>query len=353
MGWDAFSRMKQSRRKLALNYFHVCAYHRPCLEFRCWAGCWIQFYRSWVQCPISFWPWSKSMLLPKCHSMSLRIGKKTSFMLAGLSLRENRAMWSFLQAIWKHSENLPPQTSPNHRCSLQVGPSSQSLWKMTLPKKHTVFRYVLIMCWYELIWIIPSYLISEELARATFMKTDQNELRCPKCIGNEAQTATPPLKPQKAKYPHSAASMNTLTMFARALHTSPSLHEISSNLPDNSRGILPKTPPTSTNSTLPTPGGRKSESHRDVRGRRSRRSPGRRRRTFHRPRRSRPMCGYCALQAPFRSGIADSSDWPGQKGPRCFEATRKHCLEIVAENLITMLILQQLSCPVGHLATWP
>ena len=97
--------------ELALNYFHVCIFHRPCLEFRCWAGCWIQFYRSWVQCPISFWPWSKSMLLPRCHSMSLRIRKKTSFMLAGLSLRGIRAMRSFLQAMetrWKSaSPNIP------------------------------------------------------------------------------------------------------------------------------------------------------------------------------------------------------------------------------------------------------
>ena len=80
----------------------------------------------------------------------------------------------------------------------------------------------------------------------------------------------------------------------------------------------------------PTPGGRKSESHWSIclsesvecrsafrchegrwhwgRGCR----PYRRRRTFHRPRRSRPMCGYCALRAPFRSGTADSSDWPGE-----------------------------------------
>ena len=36
-------------------------------------------------------------------------------------------------------------------------------------------------------------------------------------------------------------------------------HQTSSNLPGNSRGILPKTPPA--NSTLPKPGGRKSASH--------------------------------------------------------------------------------------------
>ena len=41
----------------------------------------------------------------------------------------------------------------------------------------------------------------------------------------------------------------------------------------------------------------------------------RQRRTFHRPRRSRPMCGRSALRAPFRSGTADSSDWPGESGP--------------------------------------
>ena len=51
----------------------------------------------------------------------VRSGKTTSVILAGLSLRGNQAMRSFLEAIWKHSENLPPQTSPNHLCALQVG----------------------------------------------------------------------------------------------------------------------------------------------------------------------------------------------------------------------------------------
>ena len=41
----------------------------------------------------------------------------------------------------------------------------------------------------------------------------------------------------------------------------------------------------------------------------------RRKRTFHRPRRSIPMCGGCALWAAFRSGTADSSDWPAKSGP--------------------------------------
>ena len=40
-----------------------------------------------------------------------------------------------------------------------------------------------------------------------------------------------------------------------------------------------------------------------------------RKRTFHRPRRSIPMCGGCALWAAFRSGTADSSDWPAKSGP--------------------------------------
>ena len=45
------------------------------------------------------------------------------------------------------------------------------------------------------------------------------------------------------------------------------------------------------------------------------RRPSRRRRTFHRPRRSILMCGRSALRAPFRSGTADSNDWPGESGP--------------------------------------
>ena len=50
------------------------------------------------------------------------------------------------------------------------------------------------------------------------------------------------------------------------------------------------------------------------RGRRGRRS--RRRRTFHPPRRTirmRGPRGWC-LRAPFRSGTADSSDWPRESG---------------------------------------
>ena len=95
----------------------------------------------------------------------------------------------------------------------------------------------------------------------------------------------------------------------------------------------PKLAVTSDPPPLPTPGGRKSASHRNNylseavecrgafrrhggrwhwgRGRRRRR-----RRTFHRPRRSRPMCGLLGLWAPFRSGTADSSDWPGERVAR-------------------------------------
>ena len=61
------------------------------------------------------------------------------------------------------------------------------------------------MRWYELIWIIPSYF--RRLATASFMETDQKELRCPKCILNEAQTVTPAVQPQKAKHSHSAATI--------------------------------------------------------------------------------------------------------------------------------------------------
>ena len=46
-----------------------------------------------------------------------------------------------------------------------------------------------------MIWI--THVISEALATATFMETDQNELRCPKCLLNQAQTVSPPVQPQK------------------------------------------------------------------------------------------------------------------------------------------------------------
>ena len=73
----------------------------------------------------------------------------------------------------------------------------------------------------------------------------------------------------------------------------------------------------------------------------------RRRHTFHRPRRSIPMCVYYALRAPFRSGTADSSDWPGKSGPDVVKLQVKHWLEIVAQNPITILALQKNG--VGHL----
>ena len=68
------------------------------------------------------------------------------------------------------------------------------------------------------------------------------------------------------------------------------------------------------------------------------RRPSRRRRTFHRPRRTRPMCGYGGLRAPFRSGTADSSDWPGESGPDVL---------MFVQNPITILFYKN---EVGHLA---
>ena len=142
-------------------------------------------------------------------------------------------------------------------------------------------------------------------------------------------------------------------MFRRRFDVSTKFTDMMSNHLSShktSRGILPRTPPA--NSTLPTPGGRKSQSHwanclskavectgalRRHGGPwhwgRGRRRCSRRRHTFHRPGRSIPMCGYCALRAPFRSGTADSSDWPG---------------ESVAQNPITILALQKWSWPLGR-----
>ena len=48
---------------------------------------------------------------------------------------------------------------------------------------------------------------------------------------------------------------------SKALKLIMSNHQTSSNLPGTIRGILPKTSPTSPNSTLPPPGGRKNGSH--------------------------------------------------------------------------------------------
>ena len=54
----------------------------------------------------------------------------------------------------------------------------------------------------------------------------------------------------------------------------------------------------------------------------------RRRRTFHRSRRTRPMCGGCGLWAPFRSGTADSSDWPGESRRDVLKVQAKHWLNL-------------------------
>ena len=217
-----------------------------------------------------------------------------------------------------------------------------------------------------------------------------------------SQDWTPPLKPQKAKYLHSAATMKILTMFARALHTSPHpymclqtrawkwkhnkkwwrktcqsiwhdvsqtfscLHEIPSYMTyvKSSDFIKPpeeffqKTPqqiPPSLRlavekvqviETTVVTSARAVECTGAVRrhggrwhwGRGCRCS--RRKRTFHRPRRSIPMCGRSALWAAFRSGTAESSDWPGE---RCFEGTSKP----LTRNRLNPIFYKT------QLATWP
>ena len=80
-----------------------------------------------------------------------------------------------------------------------------------------------------------------------------------------------------------------------------------------------------------------------VRGRRSRR-----RRTFHRPHRSIPMCGNSALRAPFRWGTADSSDWPGESGRDVCKLQGDNWLEIVSPKSNHDSHSTKL-----ELATWP
>ena len=103
--------------------------------------------------------------MSKCPAV--RIGKEKNFMMG------NWAMRSFLHVFMlrKHFENLPPKTSPNHLCALQVGATDTKLLDSA------------DMSWFGLLRFI-----SEELATATFMETNQNELRCSNCILNEAQT---------------------------------------------------------------------------------------------------------------------------------------------------------------------
>ena len=76
--------------------------------------------------------------------------------------------------------------------------------------------------------------------------------------------------------------------------------------------------------------------------------PRRRRRTFHRPRRSIPMCGHSALWAPFRSETADSSDWPAKSRRDVLKLQARHWLEMVAQKPITILGLEKWSWPLGR-----
>ena len=112
-----------------------------------------------MRCPITIFDLysKKHYMLSKCiyRRHSLRSGKKTSVIFAGHSLSGNRAMRSFLHALhakktrWKYATKNIPKPS---LCS-----SSGS--------------------WFGLL-----HIISEELATATFMETNQKELRCPNCI---------------------------------------------------------------------------------------------------------------------------------------------------------------------------
>ena len=157
-------------------------------------------------------------------------------------------------------------------------------------------------------------------------------------------------------------------MFRKRSHVSTKFTQMtyvkSSDLIKPSEEFFQKTSPA--NSTLPTPGGRKSGSHwtfclseavkcrgtfRHHEGRwhwgRGCR-PRRRRRTFHRPRRSIPMCGHCELRAPFRSETADSSDWPAKSRRDVLKLQARHWLEMVAQKPITILGLEKWSWPLGR-----
>ena len=176
-----------------LHRFHVRALPRLCVRFRWMLKSGLQIWAGKCDVQFTCWPlFEKKKHYVVYMHLKTPFGEKwqkNKFILAGHSLSGNRAMRSFLEAIWKHSENLPPKTSPNHLCALQVGATDTKLLDSA------------DMSWFGLL-----HIISEELA-TTFMETDENELRCPNCILNEAQTVTPAVQPQKVKHSHSAATI--------------------------------------------------------------------------------------------------------------------------------------------------
>ena len=103
-----------------------------------------------------------------------------------------------METLWKSATPNIPKPS---LCSLSEAKASE---KNDIPKKNNGTKLLnsADMSWFGLL-----HIISEELATATFMETDQNELRFPQGILNEAQTVTKAVQPQKAKHSHSAATI--------------------------------------------------------------------------------------------------------------------------------------------------
>ena len=198
--------VKNKSEEESLHRFYVRAFLMLCVRFPWMLNSGLQFTdlgrrKCDVQFTIwQFWPLFETTFncVSQCiyRRHSVRSGKKTSVIFAGHSLSGNRAMGSFLEAIWKHSEICHPKHPQTIFVLFKWG---QSLQKSYVAKKH--WHKASDMSWFGLL-----HFSSEELATATFMETDQNALRCPKCILNEAQTVTPAVQPQKAKHSHSAAT---------------------------------------------------------------------------------------------------------------------------------------------------
>ena len=116
--------------------------------------------------------------------------------------------------LWKHSEHLAPQTTPNHLCALQVGPKPP---KSDIAKKNTGTR--LSSRAKKLIWITSCHF--RRVGNSNFhgdrskriALSQMSSKRSPDCI---ATSGAP-----KQRHPHNAASK---TMFAHTLQTSPHLY---------------------------------------------------------------------------------------------------------------------------------
>ena len=270
---------------------------------------------------------------------------ETSFMLAGLSLRANRAMWSFLQAmetLWRSATPSIPKPS------------------LCLPKKHFKKTHSFYIRADNV--LIRADLDHSMLFQKSWRKSNFHEDRSKRTALSQMYWKRSPdrnttTEATKSKVPTFCCQHENFDHVCTCTAYKPiptwDLIKPARQIPPSLRLAVEKVQVIETFtsakpwSAVPRriPPSRRNRWHWGRGGRRSRR-----RRTFHRPRRSIRPYGHCALWALFRSGTADSIDWPGKSGPDVLKRPVNQWFEIVVQNPITILGLEKWSWPVGHLA---